>query len=43
MTDGEIETVIRDLESRAKTWSVDHYCDGHDPVYGGDGEPIPRF
>lgn len=38
-----METVIRDLEKRAETWSPEHYCDGHAPVYGGDGEPIPHF
>jgi hypothetical protein len=38
-----MESVLRGLETRAKDWSAEHYCDGHTPVYGGDGEPIPHF
>ena len=38
-----MESVLRGIETRAKEWSPEHYCEGHAPVYGGDGEPIPLF
>ncbi len=38
-----MESILRNLETRAKEWSPAHYCDDHAPVLGGDGEPIPKF
>lgn len=38
-----LESVLRDLETRAKEWAPKHYRQEHQPVFGGDGTPIPRF
>ncbi|NCG18151.1 MAG: hypothetical protein GWP91_03955 [Rhodobacterales bacterium] len=38
-----MESILRDLETRAQTWSPAHYSEGHEDVYGGDGKVIPRF
>lgn len=38
-----LESVLRDLETRARTWAPSHYRAGHAPVPGGGGDPIPTF
>ncbi len=38
-----LESILRDLETRAREWSPKHYDDKHSPVFGGDGKPIPRM
>jgi len=38
-----LESILRDLEVRAQTWSPTHYGASHAAVPGGDGQPIPRF
>lgn len=43
MTMARLESVLRALETRAKTWSLSHYRSGHAPVPGGGGEEITRF
>lgn len=43
LTMARLESVLRSLEDRAKTWAPGHYGAGHAPVPGGGGEPIPRL
>jgi hypothetical protein len=38
-----LESVLDDLEQRARGWARSHYGAAHPPVAGGDGEPIPKF
>ena len=38
-----LETVLRSLEKRAHTWAAQHYVGAHEPVYGGDGRPLPTW
>lgn len=38
-----LESVLKDLEQRAGTWSRTHYRAGHEGVVGGAGKPIPLF
>jgi hypothetical protein len=38
-----MESMLRDLEERARTWSPAHYKTGHPPLFGGSGDPIPHF
>jgi hypothetical protein len=41
LTMARLESVLRGVETRAESWSPAHYVAGHDPLYGGDGAPIP--
>ncbi len=38
-----MESLLRDLETRARTWAPAHYTEGHEPVLGGGGEAIGFF
>ena len=38
-----MESMLRDLDNRARSWSPAHYTAQHAPVYGGAGTPIPVF
>jgi hypothetical protein len=38
-----LETIVRDLEKRAREWSPTHYSGDHPPVLGADGAPVPLF
>jgi len=38
-----LETIVRDLETRAREWSPTHYTGDHAPVLGADGAPVPHF
>lgn len=35
-----LESILRDLEVRARDWAPTHYGAAHAPVYGGDGAPV---
>lgn len=37
-----LESVLRGVEDRARTWVDGHYGGAHAGVYGGDGQHIPR-
>jgi hypothetical protein len=37
-----LESVLRGVEDRARTWVGKHYTGSHVGVYGGDGKHIPR-
>ena len=37
-----LESVLRGVEDRARTWVGDHYTASHPGVFGGDGQHIPR-
>ena len=43
LTMSRLESVLRSLEERAKTWSPTHYTAEHAGVPGGAGAPIARF
>lgn len=43
LTMARLESVLRDLETRARTWSPTHYNGKHPSVPGGAGAPIARF
>ncbi|MEQ1507574.1 MAG: hypothetical protein ABMB14_35415 [Myxococcota bacterium] len=43
LTMARLESVLRGLEDRARSWSVTHYRSGHEAVPGGAGEPIATF
>jgi hypothetical protein len=43
LTMSRLESVLREVETRAKTWAPAHYDESHAPVPGGDGRPIERF
>jgi hypothetical protein len=38
-----LDTFILDGVKRAKNTVVEHYKAPHEPIYGGDGKPIPLF
>jgi hypothetical protein len=43
LTMSRLESVLRAVETRASGWAPSHYRANHDPVYGGNGQPITRF
>ena len=43
LTMSRLESVLRSLEDRARSWAPDHYVAGHSGVPGGGGAPIPRL
>jgi hypothetical protein len=41
LTMSRLESVLRDLETRANEWARTHYTASHSSVLGGGGKPIP--
>ncbi len=41
LTMSRLEGVLRGVEARARDWAPTHYVEGHLPVVGGDGLPLP--
>ena len=38
-----LDTFMLDGVTRAQTTVLNHYRPPHEPIYGGDGQPIPYF